>query len=63
MLRDGAGKPVTMMIYDPGKVVLFGAGQTTVELPCGPVKPPRRVKIESVPRPGNPAEVVSVEFQ
>ncbi|GIU73457.1 MAG: hypothetical protein KatS3mg004_0544 [Bryobacteraceae bacterium] len=62
MLKDPAGKAVTMVISDPGKVVVFGAGQQQVQLGCGPQKPARRVKIEYVARPGGPGEVASLEF-
>lgn len=61
-LRDEAGKPVSMVIADPNKVVVFGAGQTQAQLRCGPQKPPRRVKIEYVDRPGAAGEVVTLGF-
>jgi len=57
--RDREGKPASFVIKDPGKVVILGAGQTQVQLSCGPQRPPRKVKIEYT----QTREVVTVEFQ
>lgn len=62
VLRDAAGKTVTMVVADAGRVVVLGAGQQQVQLSCGPQKPARRVKVEYTVRAGGAAEVVSVEF-
>ncbi len=62
LLRDPAGKPVSMTVSDAGKVVVLGAGQEQVQLACGPHKPPRRVKIEYTAQPGAAPEVLSIEF-
>ncbi|MCS7042306.1 MAG: hypothetical protein NZR01_05900 [Bryobacteraceae bacterium] len=61
-LRDPSGKAVTMVIPDPGKVVVLNAQQEQVQLACGAQKPARRVKIEYVARPGAPGEVAVLEF-
>jgi tetratricopeptide (TPR) repeat protein len=61
-LRDAANKPVTLVVTDPSKVVIFNQDQTQAQLACGPQKPPRRVKIEYVAKPGAPGEVATVEF-
>jgi len=62
VLKDASGKPVSMVIPDPGKVVVLSESQAQVQLACGPQKPPRRVKIEYVARPGAPGEVAALEF-
>ncbi len=62
VLRDAAGKAVTMAVADAGKVVVLGAGQQQVQLSCGVQKPPRRVKVEYTAKAGGAAEVLSVEF-
>jgi tetratricopeptide (TPR) repeat protein len=60
--RGADGKPVSFIINDPGKIAVFGANQAQIQLSCGPQRPPRRVKIEYVDKPG-PKEVVTVELQ
>ena len=40
-------------------MVILGAGQTQVQLSCGPQRPPRKVKIDYT----QTREVVTVEFQ
>lgn len=62
MLRDEAGKSVSMTVADAGKVVVLGAGQEQVQLACGPQKPLRRVKVEHTAKAGAAAEVLSIEF-
>jgi hypothetical protein len=51
-------------VSDPSKVVIFNQDQTQTQtqLACGAQKPPRRVKIEYVAKPGAPGEVATVEF-
>jgi tetratricopeptide (TPR) repeat protein len=64
VIRDNNGKPVQLLISDPGKIVLMGEGEMT--LGCGPQKPVRRVKIEYAPKPNaklaTAGEVAIVEF-
>jgi hypothetical protein len=62
VLKDAAGKVMTMTIPDAGKVLVLGAGQGQVQLSCGVQKPARRVKIEYTAKAGGAAEAVSVEF-
>lgn len=62
-VRDAEGKPVSLLIVDANQVLLLPQGQAT--LTCGTQRPPRRVKIEYVPKPSaqSVGEVASVEFQ
>ncbi len=62
ILKDMAGKTVTMAVEDAGKVVVSGAGQQQVQLSCGVQRPARRVKVGYTVQAGGAAEVVSVEF-
>jgi tetratricopeptide (TPR) repeat protein len=63
VVRDAAGKAVTLEIADPGKVVVLGAGGQQAQLSCGVQKPARRVKVEyTAAAAGKAGEVVSVEF-
>lgn len=61
--KDEAGKTVQLLIPDAGKVMLLPMGEA--RLRCGPQRPPRRVKIEYVSKPGSGAagEVTLIEFQ
>ncbi|MBI4890182.1 MAG: hypothetical protein HY821_06115 [Acidobacteria bacterium] len=61
-LRDAAGKPAVFVVADPGKVAVFNQEQAQVQLSCRPQRPPRRVKIEYVAKPGAPGEVATIEF-
>jgi tetratricopeptide (TPR) repeat protein len=64
-LKTAAGKPLALLIAEPGKVALIGLKEAT--LGCGPQKPPKRVKVEYAPKPdpklGTAGEVLIVEFQ
>lgn len=62
VLRDAAGRAVTLAVGDPSKVVLLGTDQQQAQLTCGAQRPPRRVKIEYVAKPGATGEVVSIEY-
>lgn len=53
------GKPLQLLIRDPKTVVIMGGGMAT--LACGPLKPPRRVNVEYIPK--TPPEVTVVDFQ
>lgn len=62
ILKDMAGKTVTMAVEDAGKVAVSGAGQQQAQLSCGVQRPARRVKVGYTVQAGGAAEVVSVEF-
>jgi hypothetical protein len=55
---------VLLLIPDPAKIVLAGGGFTT--FPCGPLQPPRKVRVEYLPKPdpkkGTAGEAVFLEF-
>jgi tetratricopeptide (TPR) repeat protein len=64
-VKTSEGKLLLLRIDDPSKVALIGAGE--VKLGCGLQKPPRKVKVEYVPksdaRSGTAGEVAVIEFQ
>jgi hypothetical protein len=62
-LKDAEDKPLTLLIPNANQVLLLPQGQAT--LTCGVQRPPRRVKIDYVPKPSaqSAGEVASVEFQ
>ena len=64
VLTGDDGKPIRLLVADPGRITLIGAGELT--LGCGPQKA-RRVSVEYFPKP-NPklataGEVAVIEFQ
>jgi tetratricopeptide (TPR) repeat protein len=65
VLRASDGKPVQLLVSDPGKVVFSGAGGD-LSLGCGVQKPARRLKIEYVPKVdaklGTVGEAAFIEF-
>ncbi|MBM3725663.1 MAG: hypothetical protein FJW40_09585 [Acidobacteria bacterium] len=48
-VRSDSGKPVSLLIREPGKVVIQGKGELT--LGCGPQRPPRRVSVQYFAKP------------
>lgn len=58
-LQTVEGKPLQLLIRDPKTVVIMGGG--VAALACGPLKPPRRVNVEYIPK--TPPEVTVVDFQ
>lgn len=62
-LKSSDGKTMQLLIANAGQILLLPQG--TAEFRCGPQRPPRRVKIEYVPKPAaqSAGEVASIEFQ
>ena len=64
LVRTPNGKRAQLLVVDPSKVAILGAGHQSFT--CGPQKPPRRVKIEYQPKTdaksGTSGEVMTIEF-
>lgn len=56
-IQPAGGTPLALSIGDPKMVAILGGGETA--LACGPLKPPRRVTVEYIPKP---PQVTLVEF-
>jgi hypothetical protein len=63
VVRTGSGL-VRLLIPDPAKVMIMGGGEA--RLGCGPQRPPKRVKVEYIPRAdkaaGTAGDAAVVEF-
>jgi hypothetical protein len=62
-VKTEQGKPLQLTIADAGQVLLLPQG--SAQFSCGPQRPPKRVKIEYVPKAAGQSagEVASIEFQ
>ncbi len=65
VLDQGDGKTLRFMVSEPGRLGVLGAKEAT--LACGPLKPPRQVRIDYQPRSNaktaTTGEAVTLEFQ